>query len=214
MEIKIVNRISFSELESSVRAVPLKGLNPDGSQRLVYTDARISLKRFYTEEINPTTFYLLKRGIKLQRELRTTLLDKYEIDTLNLDAAYEIENEKGEIWGLTPPIIELTPRKVKYVPRKGEIPYEDEVVVQVPIINDGAHRVWLARENHETFVGLFISGADPNFPFYAHPNEWSMVKILDEVPKDKRDKKFYSMENCYDLYRDFEVLGCGAPRSE
>ncbi len=213
MKIEIVRRIPFSELAKKIRHVPLVQKDSEGSERYVYKNARVSVKTFHPDEVNPTTFYLLKKGLEFQTELHETMIRDYGIDTLNLDAGYEIRNEKGEIWGLIPPIVEITPRRVRYVAGKEEISYKEAVTIQIPIINDGAHRVWMAREKNNLFKALCISGADPEFPFYAHPNEWSRVKLVDEVPKDKREKKFYSRENSYGLYRDFGILGCGAPRS-
>jgi len=64
------------------------------------------------------------------------------------------------------------------------------------------------------FNGIYIVGALESHPFYAHPNEWERIKIVEEVPKDKKDKKFYSRPDCYALYRNFGVLGCGAPEAQ
>ena len=212
MKIEVIRRIDFSELERKVREVPLRGKDFDGKEIRVYEHAHISLRTMHPDEVNPTTFYLLRSNLEFQRALREHLMSTQGIDTLNLEGALEILNEKGELWTLTPPIIEVTPRLVRYQPKEGEIYYRDVVKVQIPIINDGAHRIALARELGILFRALFISGADENFPFYAHPNEWSRTKVVDFVPSDKRDKKFYSREDCYALYRDFGVLGCGAPR--
>lgn len=208
MNIEIVKRISSSELFDRLRKVPLTG-----TDTLVYANADISIKELHPDHVNPTTFYLLKNGIEFQRKLRDSLLDKYGIDTLKLDGALEIiVDNSGEIWTLTPPIIEVTGREVRYVAKEGDIEYGETSTVQIPIINDGAHRVNLAREIGKRFNGIYISGALMNFPFYAHPNSWDRVKVVDEVPSSKEEKKFYLREDCYALYRDFGVLGCGKPR--
>lgn len=211
MKIDIVGEIEFRDLANKIRGVPLMGKRDDGSSIYVYENANISLKELKVNEINPTSFYVLKNNMEFQRNLRSDLL-KMGIDTLHLKKAYEIKNEKGEIWTLTPPIIEVTQRDVKYIPREGELKYGDVVRVNVPIINDGMHRVNLARELNETFNAIYISRVPEEYPFYAHPNEWSKVKEYEEVPSSKLEKKFYSRENCYNLYRDFGTIGCGAPR--
>ncbi len=212
MTIKLVRKIPWSELEANVRSVPLNKPAADGSPILVYRDARISLRELDSQEVNPTSFYLLRSGLAMQEKLQRELAQEYGIDSLHLDGAVEIENEKGEIWTLTPPIIEVTPRNVQYQAKEGEISYSDVVPIQIAIINDGLHRVATARKQGRTFNGIFISGADPNFPFYAHPNGWDRITEMDAVPKTKPEKKFYSREDCYALYRNFGVLGCGAPR--
>lgn len=211
MKIEIIREIGFEELVKKIRRVPLMDKREDGSNIYVYDNANISLKEFNVEEVNPTSFYVLNENMRFQRGLRKELLGK-GIDTLHLDRAYELRNEKSEIWTLMPPIIEVTQRDVNYVHQKGELKYEDIVRLNIPIINDGLHRITLAEELSKTFNSIYISGASKEYPFYAHPNDWSRVKRVDKVPSVKTEKKFYSRENCYGLYRDFGVLGCGAPR--
>ena len=213
MNVKIHNKIPFEDLVERIRKVPLQVKDDEGSQIFVYRDADISLRELRVNEVNPTTFYLIRKGLQFQRDLREALLKQHKIDSLHLDCGLEIEVDECEkIWTLTPPIIEVTPRTVIYHPREGEIDHKEKAQIQVTIINDGAHRIGIAKESSSTFNAIYIVGADPEFPFYAHPNEWSRIKIVDEAPSDKRDRKFYSRENCYALYRDFGVIGCGAPR--
>ena len=211
MRVKIVGEIEFDELKRRIRRVPLMQKHINGSEIYVYEEADISVRRIHVNDVNPTTFYLLRDNIDFQRSLRRVLLEQ-GIDTLQLTRAYNIENEKGEVWTLMPPIIEVTQRDVIYFPRDGEIMYNDIVGLQIPIINDGAHRVSLARENGGLFTAIYITNVNKEFPFYAHPNPWERVKIVDSVPSKKGDKKYYSREDCYSLYRDFGILGCGAPR--
>jgi len=212
MDITIINNIPFEELEQKIRAVPLLQKREDGSSVKVYQSAEISFREVNPLEVNLTTFYLLEQNLQFQRELRDYLRKKNGIDTLHLDQAYELKNEKGEIWTITPPIIEVTPRTVKFIPKPEEISYPDQVTLQIPVVNDGAHRVWMAKESNEKFMAIYISGALAEYPFYAHPNEWSRVRIVETVPTKKEDKKMYSQPNCYGLYRDFGSLGCGSPR--
>ncbi len=213
MKIEILRKIPFKELEESVRKVPLMKKDSRGREIFVYKDATISLRTFTYDEVNPPTFYLINKNLETQRNLFLSLDKDHKITPLELDGALEIRNEKGEIWTLTPPIIEVTERSVRYVPQDGEIDYSEYVnKIKIPLICDGAHRVQVAREYGMPFIGLSIVGADPKHPYYAHPNGWDMVKIVDEVPKTKIEKKFYRYEDCYALYRDFDVLGCGKPR--
>ncbi|MCC7574731.1 hypothetical protein KO361_04015 [Candidatus Woesearchaeota archaeon] len=212
MKIEPINKIEFSELEQKIRTVPLMQKNALNEEILVYQNSDITFRELSPFEVNPTTFYLIEKNLKFQKELRKHLLTNFGIDSLHLDAAYELKNEKGEIWTLTPPIIEVTPRTVMYVPNESEIKYNNKVKIQIPIINDGAHRVALAIQQNQTFTGVFISKTNEEFPFYAHPNAWADVKVVQDVPATKEEKKFYSRENCYALYRDFGKLGCGAPR--
>ncbi|MBX4196171.1 hypothetical protein KW805_01125 [Candidatus Pacearchaeota archaeon] len=214
MNIELVRKIPFEELEKMVRSVPINQKNFDGTPVLVYEKADISLKRLRVDQVNPPTFYLLRKNLDFQGELHEYMKTNYNIDTLNLEGALELKNhDTHQGWTLTPPIIEVVPKTVKYVPKRGELEYNDDVKVQIPLINDGAHRVALARQLGKEFTGLYISGAPEEYPYYAHPNGWDRVKIVDDVPKTKPEKKFYTLDNCYALYRDFGVLGCGAPRN-
>ncbi|MBI4133495.1 hypothetical protein HY478_02680 [Candidatus Uhrbacteria bacterium] len=214
MQIDIVRQIPFSDLEAMIRRVPLKQKAEDGSEIFVYGGARISQHTFHPADVNPTTFYLLHKGLDFQEKLHGYLLREHGIDMLQLDGAVELHNrDTDQVWTLTPPIVEVTPRTVRFVAQEGEIQCDADVAIQIPIIMDGAHRVGLARRLGLPFASVFIAGADPRFPFYAHPNPWSMVCVVDEVPKHKREKKLYSREDCYGLYRDFGVIGCGGPRS-
>ena len=212
MKFEILKEIEFSELEGLVRKVPLMKQNDGDEDILVYRDANISFRELNVEEVNPTTFYIVRDNLDFQRGLRAELMHQYGIDPLHLTKAYEIRNEAGEVWTLMPPVIEVAHRNVNYVPGAQELEYTDTFGIKIPIINDGAHRVYLAKEEGETFTGVYISGIPEEHPFYAHPNEWSRVKVVDSVPKTKEEKKLYSRDNCYQLYRDFGILGCGEPR--
>ncbi|MFP4567623.1 MAG: hypothetical protein ACLFN8_01635 [Candidatus Woesearchaeota archaeon] len=212
MRLEPINKIPFSELEQKIRKVPLMQKDENDKDIFVYENANISFRELSPFEVNPTTFYLIEKNLKFQHELREHLMKNFGIDSLHLDAAYELKNENDEIWTITPPIIEITPRTVKYITHKSEIKYDDEVRIQIPIINDGAHRVYTALEQNETFTGVFISNPNKHFPFYAHPNSWTDVNVVQDTPATKEEKKFYSKENCYALYRNFGILGCGAPR--
>ncbi len=223
MNIEVVRHIPFEELEARVRTVPLKGRDADGSEIFVYSSAYIRVQKVRPDEVNPTTFYLLHKNLQFQRDLHAYLLGK-GIDTLALDGALELHNkDEDKVWTLTPPIVEVTPRHVWYQPQEGEVGYmKDSPIanpcqrawgIQIPIINDGLHRVAFAREKERRVKVLWISGADARYPFYAHPNSWDDVQVFDEVPVDKMKKKMYRLPNCYAVYRDFDVIGCGAPRS-
>jgi len=214
MKLEVISQIPWVELEEKIRRVPLKKVAADGTQIFVYSTAKIEPREFLSDEVNPTSFYALNKNLQTQRDLRAELLKKYNIDTLKLENGVVILNhDTQQEWTLIPPIIELTPRTIKYVAQHEELSYDESVRVQIPIVNDGLHRVMLAKELQLPFKGVYISGANAAFPFYAHPNSWEMVKFFDDIPKTTREKKLYSRADCYGLYRDFGVLGCGAPRN-
>lgn len=213
MKIEIVSQTTWEDLEIMMRKVPLlKTTRSDGSPVFVYENADISLRAISTEEVNPTSFYALHQGLRTQRELRRALLDQYGIDTLALTGLLRLRLESGEEIGLMPPVVEVQTRRVHYAAKEGEIRYDHAFDIKIPLINDGLHRFMIAREERSRVNVAYIVGANPEYPFYAHPNEWERVNVVDKVPGTKEEKKLYSREDCNALYRNFGIFGCGAPR--
>lgn len=216
MTIEIIRTFDFAELEEKLRNIPLMQKREDGSEIFPYKNAHINLRSFHIDEVNPPTFYLLKKNTLVLQEFHQALLSR-GYDFLHLTekvAGLEILKKEGdELWTLIPPIIESTAREVRFVPQKDEVDYgHASTTITIQLVCDGAHRVALSRERGGYFVGVAVSGVDPLYPYYAHPNGWEMVKMVDEVPATMEDKKFYRFENCYALYRNFDQIGCGKPR--
>lgn len=211
--VEILKVTPWSELEGMVRSVPLNKPDGNGQKIFPYTNAHISLRSVVPDELNPTTFYIIEKGLAFQRKLREDLL-KLGYDTLKLDCLLEIRNDEGQIWGVMPPVVEVMRERVAHRNHKGDINYDaKEIDVTVQIINDGAHRIYFARELRTPVSVVHVSGIPEEHPFYALPNSWDMVKVFTDTPKTKAEKKFYRREDCYALYRDFSVLGCGKPRN-
>jgi hypothetical protein len=84
--------------------------------------------------------------------------------------------------------------------------------MELPLVNDGLHRVWLARELGLPVRVIAVRGAPPEHPYYAYPASWSAVRLVDEVPTDKNLRKRHRRADYYALYRDFGPLGVGKPR--
>ncbi len=213
MKLEIIERVPWQELEQKVRQVPLlKARKSDGGQIFVYEKADISLISVSPEEVNPTSFYAVIDGLQKQRDLRNHLLDRHGIDTLELTELLRLRTEDGQEFGLMPPVVEVQRRRVRYVPAEGELSHEGTFEINIPLINDGLHRFMIARELGSRVNVIYVVGADPEFPFYAHPNSWNDVKVVDSVPKTAAEKKAYLRVDSNLLYRDFGVFGCGAPR--
>lgn len=212
MNIEILKKISFDELENMIRKVPMLG-NP---QIFPYQNAHITMNRFRFDEVNPPQFYILSKNLQIQRELYNAL-SIHELDQLNLTneiAGLEIKNlDSDEIWTLTPPIIEFATRNISYISSPKEIDHSNtKVKINIPLICDGLHRVAYSKERDGFFNGIKIVGANQDYPYYAHPNGWDMVKFVDQIPISSQEKKLYSRDDCYHLYRDFGIIGCGKPR--
>ncbi|MCL5730371.1 MAG: hypothetical protein M1165_02280 [Candidatus Pacearchaeota archaeon] len=205
----IIRIIPFSELEEKIRQVPLMSKDPPAEAVYVYRNASITLKQLHPQEVNPPTFYLVRKNLEIQRQLMNFLAEK-EIDYFNLPGGLELTDETGGVFMLTPPIVEVSHRDVRYAQQEGEINHENKIVkINIPLIADGAHRFALAHEMGKNITAIYISGVDERFPYYAHPNAWEDVVIMDEVPKTMEEKKLYRMENSYALFRNFDAVGLG-----
>jgi len=211
MKIEVVRQIPFEELEEMVRGVPLKEPDEQGHQIFPYRDATIEIRRVDPDEINPATFYFLKNNVQFQKDLRLALIVA-DIDILELNGGIEYKIDEGDVWRMIPPIVELTEEPVLFGNDRGDKVYNEFITVKIPIIVDGANRCALARAVDSRINVLFIKGVPYEHPFYALPNEWGRIQIHDETPPYEK-KKFYRRKDVYALYRDFEVLEVGAPRS-
>ncbi len=217
--LKLIEKINLIELEQRLRTVPLFKPDAKGNPIHPYKNARIDFRQVHPDEINPTTLYLLRQGLEQQQQLREAFREQHHIDTLCLSGAIVYSTEEG-VRTMLPPIVEVQEEKVRFDNPLGDKQYLKPFRVKIPVINDGAHRMYLAREEHAKGRGgvfprvCVITGALPEYPLYAFPNHWDDVKIVDEVPAEKREKKLYKREDSYALYRNFDAVfeGCSKPR--
>jgi len=170
-----------------------------------YREATIKLLDVPPSDLNLTTLYALKANIETQRHLRTSLLE-FGYDSLNLGGLLRYEWDDGKEYSLMPPVVEVVERYCKILPRPWEISYETAFPIKFPVLLDGFHRAYLARELWLPLQVLFIDHIDPTCPSYAHPNSWEEVKLCDSVPTDPKDKKHYISENPKTYYKNFWVL--------
>lgn len=191
--IEVIRDISFGELEQEVRQVPMLEPTADGETIYPYIEADIRLEEVRYSDIKPTTLYVLNPNLRQQASLRRQL-GRLGYHPLELDGALQLKNGDDETWGLLPPLVEENP--------------EDGVYLL-----DGIHRNYQERLLGRTsFMALFISNIDTRCPSYAYPNEWDEIVPYEELPTDPALKKRYR-PNPKSLYRNFGLLGAGAPRS-
>ncbi|MBI5392013.1 hypothetical protein HZB00_03335 [Candidatus Woesearchaeota archaeon] len=211
MSIEIVRHIPWDELEAMVRKIPLKKPDADGQLIYPYKDARISLRTGHPAERNPTTFYLLREQLARHEALEQEF-DKYGIDLLNLHGGVEFRDDQGQQWRIIPPVVEYVEEEVRFVSSRGDISYDAVNSIKVPIINDGAHREYRGLQQDRATTVIAIDNIPFEHPFYAYPNLWSDVQLVDAVSKTMAEKKLYRRKDSYALYRNFDVLGVGKPR--
>jgi hypothetical protein len=85
----------------------------------------------------------------------------------------------------------------------------------VKILNDGMHRVYLARMERSPIQVVYVREVPNEYPYYAYPlvNGWNDVEIVNELP-EHYIKKWHRIPNYKTLYRDFNTAfqNVGGPR--
>jgi hypothetical protein len=204
-DIRILRRIPEAELTSRLRVLTL--LN---STVRPYEAAEIRFASVPPDLLFPAALYVARPNLERQRTLREALL-RQGADTLDLHGGVEFQTG-NEVWTVIPPVVEFQSESAEFHPRKPGDPGSPPAEVEIPLINDGLHRVWLARELGVPVRVALIRGVPAAYPYYAFPAGWSRVKLLDDVPADKAARKRHRTADYYALYRDFGPLGVGKPR--
>ena len=170
----------------------------------IYKDVYISLEKVNTKSLVPPQNYVLNYELAQKRELRFALLEKgYDLFNLNGYLELTVENESGhgsQVVTLLPPVVEES--------------IENDGMI-VPIINDGMHRIYLARIERINPEVIYVRGIPKEFPYYAYPvcNGWDDVERIYEIAKGYT-KKWHRIKDNKKLYRNFDSVftNCSKPR--
>ena len=158
----------------------------------IFKNAKITLK----ENLNPddikfAQYYVLEKDLNEISATRKELL-KYGVDIFKLNGFIRVfyrdeEDCQVKVFDVLPPVVEIS-----------------EADDGIPLLDDGMHRVYLAREAGSTINVIEIEGADPNYPYYAFPNYegWNNLKKCKEVPDIKKN---YRIREYKKLFRDFNT---------
>lgn len=165
---------SFNDLTQWLRNIPLLNENIKGFRP--YRASEIRHEQILVNETLPCAMYVLNQRLRIQRELRRRILQKYGIDTLNLpkDKSFLKINWAGNDHFLFPPIVEVS---------------EDDGGAK--IIADGLHRFITAIEDREEkMTVVLIKGSASPLPIL--PVTWQEIKHRDQVPPltQKRKQRF------------------------
>lgn len=200
MDIIAVDRHSPAALVEALRRVPL--LNQPNT--LVYERALITLEQIHTDHLHPPQNYIWLQELRKVQELRWSLL-AWDIDLFKLDGyvTYTVKLADGSQadFDVYPPIIEES------------IEADGSVAL---IINDGMHRVYLARLERLIPQVVFIRGVPKAYPYYAYPRPegWLGIDLLPENPDPQRYlKKCHRRRDNKRLYRDFQAVFHNVGRS-
>lgn len=200
MNIIALTRHSPLALEEALRQVPL--LNQPEIR--VYERALISLETIHPDCLHPPQNYVWLAELKKVQELRWSLRD-WGVDLFRLDGyvTYTVRHPDGSegVYDVYPPIVEES--------------FEADGRVAL-IINDGMHRVYLARLEWVIPQVVYIRGVPKDYPYYAFPRSegWQGIEILADNPDPARYlKKCHRLRDNKRLYRDFQAVFKNVGRS-
>jgi len=196
MELEQVQHHGADELFANLRNVGML-TNPDVK---LYKECSIELRSFHTDDLAPAQRYVLTTELMKVRDLQWALKE-HEIDLFAL-------NGYVSIWlkGFDDPIDVLPPVVEESEEADGSV---------VSIVNDGMHRVYLARMERTPVQVVFVRNVPREYPYYAFPlvNGWNDVEIVQDLPPGYV-KKWHRIKNYKTLYRDFNTgfRNVGGPR--
>lgn len=190
-------------IENGISRLLASPLEAAGEQHiLIYENATARLCDFFPDELNLTSLYVMKRQLERLREIRAHLIEKHQIDILHLDATLHLRQEDGTLLGMAPPFVEIYDEEVTIVSRADE-QQPPPVTLKVPILKDGIHRAWIAREEKTSFRCLLVHGALKGHRPYAYPNAWDQVQLCEDKPALK---KYYRRVDPYTYMRPLKAL--------
>ncbi|MBW6452073.1 MAG: hypothetical protein K0B02_05090 [DPANN group archaeon] len=198
LNIEICDELSTQDLISGIKNTPLLF----NSEICPYKEANVSIKKFHTDELSPTAFYVLEDRIKMQDILHKTLINEFDINSYCLEKGYVIDD--GTFTYTLLPVIT----------------HRSDIDGGVILVEDGAHRSYHARSIGSDINTIFIEGVPEHIPFYAfpNPNGWGDVNVFDDI-SNVTQKKLYRTEDKdaqYKLFRDYDAVfpGIGTVRKK
>lgn len=164
----------------------------------VYRDTYMSNINIDPNSLFPCQFYISKKELDSKIQLQEAFREK-GCDILNLDGYCEFKLNNEPIYRtILPPIIEES------IEADGKI---------YPLINDGMHRIYLAKLQKRRINIVYIRGSKKPYYAYPLPNGWADVRIVNEINKNLI-KKIHRIQDNKKLYRNFDSVfhQCSSPR--
>lgn len=200
MDIIAVQRHSQAELISCLRRVPLL----EQPEVLIYEQALISLEQIHTDSLAPPQNYLWLKELRKCQEMHWSLAE-HGVDLFRLEGyvTYTVRLPDGSeaTYDLYPPIVEES--------------IEADGTMAL-LINDGMHRLYLARLEWVIPQVTYIRGVPKAYPYYAYPRRqgWEGLDLLAENPDPQVYlKKCHRVRHNKRLYRDFQAVFANVGRS-
>jgi hypothetical protein len=189
-----------AELIARLRRVPLM----EQPEVLVYEQALISLEELHTDYLHPAQNYIWVQELRKVQDLRWALADQ-GVDLFHLDGyvTYTLRQPDGteERYDVYPPIVEES------IQADGTL---------AALINDGMHRLYLARLEWVVPQVVYVRGIAKDYPYYAfpRPGRWEGLDLLAQNPDPGNYlKKCHRRRENKKLYRDFQAVFNNVGRS-
>lgn len=189
-KVKIIKFEYYNQetLIEKIRKVHLKG-RPETT---LYKNADITLERnINPDDIHFPQYYVLEKDLREITRTREELLE-YGVDIFKLIGFVRVfyrdeEDFQEKVFDTLPPVVEIS-----------------EADGGIPLLNDGMHRLYLAREAGSAVNIVKIQNFNHSYPYYALPNEagWNNLKRCEEVPDIKKN---YRIKEYKTLFRDFNT---------
>ncbi len=193
MNITAVHHHSPAELIDCLRRVPLL----QQPEILVYAEALISLEYIHTDYLSPAQNYIWLEEL---RKVAERGVDLFRLDGF---VTYTVQGADGaeQTYQVYPPVVEES--------------IEADGTVAL-LINDGMHRLYLARLEWVVPQVVYIRGVPKEYPYYAYPRRrgWEGLDLLADNPDPKTYlKKCHRRRHNKRLYRDFQAVFANVGRS-
>lgn len=200
MDIIALTQHPQDALLERLRRVPLL----EKTDVLIYSQALISLEQIHTNCLHPPQNYLWLKELRKTQELRWSLT-AWGVDMFRLNGfvTYTVRQPDGteEVYDLYPPVVEES--------------IEADGTVAL-LINDGMHRLYLARMEWVIPQVIYVRGIPKEYPYYAFPRPggWEGLDLLADNPDPQRYlKKCHRVRHNKRLYRDFQAVFQNVGRS-
>ncbi|HAY20864.1 hypothetical protein [Desulfobacca acetoxidans] len=193
MEIVQVKHHPEIELIARLRRVPLQ----EQPEVLIYQPALISLEQIHTNYLHPPQNYIWLTELRKVQELRWSLREHgMDMFQLNGFVTYTVREKNGDLvdYDLYPPVVEES------FEADGSLAH---------LINDGMHRVYLARSEWVIPQVVYVRGIPKAYPYYAFPRPqgWEGLDLLPDNPdKNRYLKKCHRIRYNKSLYRNFQAV--------
>ena len=201
----------ITKLEKHGQAALLKNLRKVSMLKrpdvFPYADAHLSLARMPFSGVLPAQRYVLSDVMHRVQNLEWEL-SRFGVDLFALDGYVTIWTDQSpdEPIDVLPPIVESMSEN------NGQ---------WVNIINDGMHRMYVARLEWKIPQVVFIQGVPPEYPYYSYPipgdNCWDVIEVLEggRIPSGLI-KKWRRIPDDKTLYRNFNssFTNVGGPRGQ